>query len=533
MPGQFLPPEGHSDRASEVFAGLATATDDVRRMASNPMLLSLLCEHVKLGQEFPKTAFEVFARYVDYRLLRDADQVKRRYDVSVADLRATAEAVAFTMTADPAIGLTPKRSNLLAAMRRQNFGGTEASLAPVLDALEYMRLGRADTGYPAEGSDREFAFAHRRFQEYFATNVVVSDPDRIPALQLLTNGRWRETAVVLCQTGRPEAARPLQEEASRLIRSWTQDVNAGRPKADRGTPFPWPRGSLHVLSILQAGFGATVDDSVEPLRDQANELLTPGFNDGDLLDKRLALEVAGILRQPQLLELVRAGLANDSEWLNDTVFRQVGRLATINDYVASWIRRAILRMAFSKDFGGGSSSMRAFAARLPNAAEMHRVVLLASSMVWLDLGAISVGTITATIAAGSNSLAVTASAILIGLSLAFAIFWRKVYIIFSLVRLTLVWNVFLVTSEDVENFLPWALVGYAALWLPAATICARWGVGTRPVLWPWAPLVVVGVVVGWVLRAIIVLPVWASARLPALLRRIPRYRRMRSRVQSR
>src|SRR5262249_38271464 len=79
----------------ELLGELSLAQEDVRVMARNPMLLGLLCEHMRLGNDFPSTPYEVFSRYVEHRFERDAERVRSRHGLVTDQLRTWAERIAF------------------------------------------------------------------------------------------------------------------------------------------------------------------------------------------------------------------------------------------------------------------------------------------------------------------------------------------------------------------------------------------------------------------------------------------------------
>jgi hypothetical protein len=196
------------DLQQEFLLRLATAPDDIRSMVSNPMYLSLLVEYVRSGNTFPSNAHAVYERYVESRLTRDADRVRRKYRLEPERLREMAERVAFCISADSRLGLTPLRDHLRASLRRFDWAVPE-DFDSRLDALEYIKLARSEAMNLGEPSP--FTFSHRRFQEYFATCVVLREPERVSPTQLLTDGRWREAAVVICQTRNLDALPPILE----------------------------------------------------------------------------------------------------------------------------------------------------------------------------------------------------------------------------------------------------------------------------------------------------------------------------------
>ena len=101
------------DIRDDLSGKLAAAGGDLQLMASNPMFLGLLCEHMRSGHGFPSNSHTVFETYVTSRLNRDALRVQQRYQVPARQLRQAAEAVAFCISADNDLGLNPRRAHCL------------------------------------------------------------------------------------------------------------------------------------------------------------------------------------------------------------------------------------------------------------------------------------------------------------------------------------------------------------------------------------------------------------------------------------
>jgi NACHT domain len=186
----------HADQQRIVHEGLAGADSELQQMARNPMFLGLICEHVRNTGAFPASSLEAYDSYMEQRFTRDADRIRQRYGVGPNLVRAVAEETAFCMADTEGLGLSPSRAELRSIVAAQ--GRIPVRLLDnTFDALEYLNLGRyVDT--PADGTPH-FTFAHRRFQEYFATRAVLRSPERVSPTDLLTNIRWRETAEWLRQ----------------------------------------------------------------------------------------------------------------------------------------------------------------------------------------------------------------------------------------------------------------------------------------------------------------------------------------------
>jgi hypothetical protein len=299
------------DLQSTIVGQLGTTSDEIRGMSSNPMFLGLLCEHMRAGNPFPQNAHSMFEAYVGTRLIRDQGRLKRRFSLEPAQIRATAESIAFCMAADPGLGLSPNRDSIASAMSRLGIQ-LHIDLNTHLDALEYIKLARSETA-TAAGDSKPFTFAHRRFQEYFATCVVLREPDRVGPRQLLTDARWRETAVTLLQTQPAEVLFPLMDEAQQLLKEMMRGmtdliaepleytlVHASDSKDDKKEkplpmPFPWPLGALHLLGLLQDGLGPRSKELPEDMRMCAGQLILTASVTGTLSDRKWGLEIAGIV----------------------------------------------------------------------------------------------------------------------------------------------------------------------------------------------------------------------------------------------
>lgn len=342
----------------ELIGQLGTADQEIRAMSNNPLFLGLLCEHMRAGNDFPQNTYTVFETYVNNRLTRDKERLRRRFQVEPSAIRATAEGIAFAMAADTGLGLSPTRDKLAQALQRLHLHPGEY-FHTQLDALEYIKLARSETTVIA-GESKSFTFAHRRFQEYFATCVVLQQPDRVSPERLLTDARWRETAVTMCQIQPQNLLTPLLQEARKqltemlasvphLLEIPTVPIKQGKARRMMGEgnlpqPFPWPSGALHLINLLQSGFGARLPDLPDDIRLHGGRLLLTASLTGTLSDKKWGLEVAGVVPADVLPLLLRDAFAFASVWLEEVAYRQAARLSEIPDDIARSIHKTLIRM---------------------------------------------------------------------------------------------------------------------------------------------------------------------------------------------
>lgn len=380
----------------ELSQNLAIAPSEIQEMAKNPMFLGLLCEEMRAGSPFPTTTHSVFEHYLQTRLTRDADRLQKRFQLGPVAVRAAAERIAFCMTIDAGLGLNPTRDKIREAMEQHQLACE--NLDGFMTALEYLKLARAErSGVP--GDTEAFTFAHRRFQEYFATCIVLSDLTRISLRQLLTDGRWRETAVVILQTQSAAVFAPILTEANNLLQDMMQSIPdliadpygliQQPPSKYRDSPlqsFAWPAGLLPLLSLLQDGLISRLQELPSDIQDKASRILLTASRNGTLADQKSSLEVAGITSQPVLLWLLRRAFASDSQWLKEVAFRQVARLGKIPDDLAAAIRKSLTRLFRQKRLSKEYLATHAHLSRLDDSSRFIDSLRLLRWIPTIDIG---------------------------------------------------------------------------------------------------------------------------------------------------
>jgi hypothetical protein len=383
---------------SLLLGGLLNAAPSIQQHSYNPMFVALLCDYVNTHHEFPTTSFFVYESYISTRIARDAVRLQLAFGMSSHDLMRAAEAIAFCMTADDRLGLSPSEIDLRVALSSQSIE-LPCDLGLSLKALSYTKLGRLESGV-TETLPSRFTFSHRRFQEFFSTRVALREPHRLPPRYLLLDGRWRETAVVLLQTQTPEVLSPLFSEVRRIMSGMVPDVETRpldsscvpTPAGDRrGSAqvigrktgfYPWPDGGLHLLSLLQDGCGGRLVEIPEDLRATASRVILPGWEVGCLADRRWAVEVAGILPEMDLTGLLRVACLERSRWIRSAAFLQCGRLSSLPNEVADGIALLLVSKAIDGTLSADGDLIEAKVMRLPDAGGWLLGLRMLRSVSW-------------------------------------------------------------------------------------------------------------------------------------------------------
>ncbi len=380
-----------------LLGNLDIADSEIQRFATNPLFLGLLIGYVQSNNEFPQNVDAVFGAYIQRRLNQDRDRVIQRFGLTVEEIRRVAERVAFCMSQSRDLGLSPSRDDLKKYFLALNFETGDA-FENCLDALEFIKLARSDAS-EFSGGQRTFTFAHRRFQEYFATAYVLSEGN-ITIQDLLMNPRWRETTVVICQTQSLARISPLIEEARALLDSYWENIESYLKSVISGEgrelpiDFPWPKGCLHLLDLLQDGFSNRKAILPERIRAVTGAIVSLATLLGSLPSRIWALEVAGIVPSSNLTEIIRPAIVDGSHFLSDIAYRQVARLDEMPDDIRAWIKSSILEKLLRLGIFRGSNVVYAQVSRLVNAKDYISVIRGIQFGYLLDLSS-------ATIASGA------------------------------------------------------------------------------------------------------------------------------------
>jgi hypothetical protein len=517
-----------------LLSGLENTDPALKKMSENPLFLSLLCEYMRQGNDFPENSHIVFENYIKNRFDRDNTLLTERFTVEPARIRQIAEELAFCMVADHGLGLNPDSNELQQSMAR--LGLSEGpDVEEAMEALTFIKLARSERRRDQRISS--FTFAHRRFQEYFSTCLVIREPWRVTPADLINDGRWREAAVTICQTQTEASVAPLLMEAENSIDealvftgSRTRSIDLNSPRSDLGLPeegatFLWPQGALHVLGVIDAGFASSDANVPSSLREKSGRLLAEVAFRGRPHDCRWALEVISAAPQSEFLWFVTSAFRTGSSWLREAAFRQIGRLEQVPADLARDIRRTLLTLSVGGRLRAQSLSVTAQLKRIERPHRLLATKRLLLAIPWIDFGLhLGLLVLTLALAWGRSYLGYIIASALFTASLAFTYTlracpppaWPNTYfrpasllglrsnsthaslagtltVALTLVRAIFILLGFAALFMDEMNLVVRILGGafiWVSLWSPGALLSAVQGKLVEPWWWPLHPVLV-------------------------------------------
>ncbi|XVS62128.1 NACHT domain-containing protein [Actinosynnema sp. CA-299493] len=322
-----------SARRAVLFNGLETADPELRTLAHTPLVLSLLCLYVETNGEFPDVSHKLFSGYVNDMISRHERDFRKLYNVGQGTVRLVAEHAAFLMASTPGFGLQVDRPELRSMLRNRDSSLDDDTAEAALRALEYAKIARPVKVKTRDGG--EFTFIHRRIQEYFATCVVLENLDLVPPETLVLDHNWRETAVTMLQSQADKIVEPVLRKAEELL---TAAMSLHQPSGI------WPKGSLHLLSLMSAGLAGAQDALRPEFRGALSLFLESTWNAGRRHDKFWVLEIVGLADTETRLSIIRKAFESPSSLLRGEAYRQAGLLPELPHNLALHMRKGLLTL---------------------------------------------------------------------------------------------------------------------------------------------------------------------------------------------
>lgn len=233
---------------------------DLRELASNPLLLTLMALlHTHRGH-LPEDRVDLYHESVELLLLRwnqssGADQALRDQlgmpQLKLSDVRVALQKLAFQVHEESAGregAMDIDEGRLLNALRPllQHSHDKAALVADYIERRAGLLLGQGE-----RDGQRQFAFPHRTFQEYLAACHLAASPDFTRECLRLARANSEHWAVVLPLAARTAGAERGASAADELIGSSDVKTLTSAP-----TPDDWTLAGLAGTQLRELGAAA-------------------------------------------------------------------------------------------------------------------------------------------------------------------------------------------------------------------------------------------------------------------------------------
>ena len=219
-------------RAATEIASILDAVQNnvgVKRLAVNPLLLSILCLIHRSGKRLPERRVELY-EIASKTLLEDwrpAQTGGADCAVSMAEADRLLAPLADWMHEHTDRGLIREEQarDLLLGFSAARHGKPKNDPEVTKEVESFWRRITYDTSVFVERSQGEYAFLHLTFEEYWAARHLVRDFTQAPELLRIRRHKSRFTEVLMLAI-----ASQTEENATNLIRSaiWCEPENAGK-----------------------------------------------------------------------------------------------------------------------------------------------------------------------------------------------------------------------------------------------------------------------------------------------------------------
>ena len=200
---------------NDIIRDLFRDHPDLVGLCRNPFHLSLFINYIKKkNYNFPRSQYDLFKDFVDERLSRCKARINDE-GLNYKDLYNAAIDLALTMQNHGGYGLEFPIRELI------NININSPNWEKYLTILEYIKICRFG------GNRSTISFVHRRFQEFFFVEGIISNKVSIKEedyVGILQNTGIRDALVLYCQIGEEQDIKPLIDFCFSSIEENTQYI---------------------------------------------------------------------------------------------------------------------------------------------------------------------------------------------------------------------------------------------------------------------------------------------------------------------
>ncbi|MDG4789671.1 hypothetical protein O7626_27735 [Micromonospora sp. WMMD1102] len=310
-------------QSADQMRALDRMRQNAGELSGRPLAFRLWCEVVRdLGARSapraPDSLYSFLSATVDARLGGASADVPVK-----GVLRALAEDIAGCMASEADLGSAPSRQRLTFILARRT-GRASHEIQAGLHLL-------TECGLVVAHRPQTFTFAHRSFQDFFASNWLRRNVEAVDLRSVLTDLRWRDAAIMSMWAGSDSFRRIVLAKAADLVGDLAEPLISDLATCLDAAPHePLPvlldaTGSVpvpesltgHILTLISAIPAGRATLIPKPVRIVADRFVVTAFAHGDRTDQRSALTLLR-LTSPRVANWAAERAVRGGGWLLET-----------------------------------------------------------------------------------------------------------------------------------------------------------------------------------------------------------------------
>ena len=189
-------------KVSEEFLNKLQGNQQVKELATNPLLLTILCWTFEDSYDFTRSRYGLYADAVD-SLLRRWDASRRIERKSNLKLSRQRKIAMFSQIAYNGLNHNPPKLLWQKWELEQKLIDFIESISFEIDTYDVLREIEANYGLLIQKAKRIYSFSHLTFQEYFAAEYIVENREVVSlnkfVEQNLMKRQWREVFILITE----------------------------------------------------------------------------------------------------------------------------------------------------------------------------------------------------------------------------------------------------------------------------------------------------------------------------------------------
>lgn len=189
-------------KVSEEFLKKLQTNQQVKELATNPLLLTILCWTFEDSYDFTRSRYGLYADAVD-SLLRRWDASRRIERKSNLKLSRQRKIAMFSQIAYDGLNHNPPKLLWQKWELEQKLVDFIESISFEIDTYDVLREIEANYGLLIQKAKRIYSFSHLTFQEYFAAEYIVENREIVSlekfVEQNLMKRQWREVFILITE----------------------------------------------------------------------------------------------------------------------------------------------------------------------------------------------------------------------------------------------------------------------------------------------------------------------------------------------